>query len=83
MATTNTTPHEELQRRAQELIKINQKLIDARFLLAAEICEQMDDTEYTAGLWTVARLLKEGNTMMADLIEEIINQSTNNQYLKD
>lgn len=75
MATTNTTPQEELQRRAQELIKVNQKIIDARFLLAAEICEQYDDNDYTSELWKVARLLKDGNTLLADMIESLINPS--------
>lgn len=80
MATTNTTPHDEVQRRAQELITINQKIIDARFLLATEICEQYDDTDYTSELWKVARLLKDGNTMLADMIESLINPSiTSNQ----
>lgn len=75
MATINTTPQEELQRRAQELIKVNQKIIDARFLLASEICEQYDDTDYTSELWKVARLLKDGNTLLADMIESLINPS--------
>ena len=75
MATTNTTPLEELQRRAQELITINQKIIDARFLLATEICEQYDDTDYTSELWKVARLLKDGNTLLGDMIESLINPS--------
>lgn len=79
MATTNTTPHDELQRRAQELITINQKIIDARFLLASEICEQYDDTYYTSELWKVARLLKDGNQLLADMIESIINPTINNR----
>lgn len=79
MATTYTTPQEELQRRAQELIKANQKIIDARFLLAAEICEQYDDNDYTSELWKVARLLKDGNTLLADMIESLIHPSIINQ----
>lgn len=77
MATTNTTPRNEFQRRADELIAINQKLIDARFLLAQEICEQWDDESYTTELWKVARLLKDGNQLLADMIESIINEVTN------
>lgn len=79
MATTYTTPHEELQRRAQELITINKKIIDARFLLAIEISEQYDDTDYTSELWKVARLLKDGNTLLADMIESLTNPSLINQ----
>lgn len=79
MATTNTTPRNEFQRRAHELTKINQKIIDARFLLATELCEHFDDTDYTHELWSVARLLKEGNILLADMIESVINEVTNNK----
>lgn len=75
MATNNTTPQEELQRRAQELTKINQKIIDARFLLAIEMCEQHDDTCYTSELWKVATLLKYANNHLADMIESLIHPS--------
>lgn len=77
MATTNTTPRNEFQRRVDELIKINKKLKSARFLLALELCEQWDDTDYTTELWKVARLLKDGNQLLADMIESIINEVTN------
>lgn len=75
MATNNTTSLDERRRRVNALIAINQHILDARFLLSNEICENIDDTDYTRELWKVARQSKDSNTQLADLIEKLINNS--------
>lgn len=77
MATTTTTQLDELRRRADELIEINHHIIDARFKLANEICETWDDLDYNTELWAIAKLLKESNEKLSEIIESTINSLTN------